>query len=312
MGIPQKEKDNITPFLVHSDGNDNNLPDTSPYVKQKHRDALLETLYVQKNILHTDLAKRLDISVSGLNAVLKKINDVADPPVEATKVGKYKYYNLTVTGRRFVEEVLMPPEQRLGLEHMRKVWNIFQSQAGTEWEECFNSLFYLAGKPADEMDDATESAFCEFVNCFLAFYRVHARAAVVFIEELTTSTVVRQRILTYAESKSGTSGNLMVLSSLLSQDDAKAYGLLDELFELSIKKNELLSPEKYGVTDTGAFVSVIQEIKSAVLHAIVAGEEKDILRTEWIEQGMERPLAFYAAEKYRILVLEIGNRYKEG
>lgn len=310
MGIPQK--DNITPFLVHSDGNDDNSADMSLYVKQKHRDALLRILYAKKNISHADLAKQLDISASGLHAVFKKINDVDEPLVKPTKVGKYKYYNLTIAGRRFVEGVLMPPEQRLGLEHMREVWDIFQSQAGPRWEERFNSLFYLAGKPAEEMDDEIESAFCEFINSFLTFYKENSKAAAAFIEELISSAAIRQSILTYVESKFGTSESFTVLNGILSQDDAKAYGLLDELFELSIKKNELLSPEKYDVADTNAFIGAIQEIKSAVLHAIVADEEKDILRAEWIKQGMERQLAFYAAEKYRILVLEIGNRYKEG
>lgn len=310
MGIPQT--DNITPFLVHDDENNSDSATLSLYVKQKHRDALLETLYMQKNLLHSDLAKHLNISASGLNAVLKKINDVADPPVKSTKVGKYKYYNLTAAGRRFVEEMVIPPEQRFDMEHMREVWNIFQSQTGAAWEERFNSLFYLVGKSAEEMDDKVESAFCEFISCFLSFYRVNSKAAAAFVEELITSISIRENILIYAENKYGADKNLMVLNSILNQDDVKAYSLLDELFELSIKKNELLLPEKYGVTDTNVFMNAINELKATVLHSLVAGEEKDILRETWINQGMERQLAFYAAEKYRSLVLEIGNRYKKG
>lgn len=66
------------------------------------------------------------------------------------------------------------------------------------------------------------------------------------------------------------------------------------------------------MTDTNVFMNAINELKSTVLHSLVAGEEKDVLRETWIRQGIERQLAFYAAEKYRSLVLEIGNRYREG
>lgn len=309
MGIPQKEIDNITSFGAYSIGNESDSSGISLYVRQKHRDALLKVLYVRKSILHVALAKELKISASGLNAVIKKINDVKDPPIKPIKVGKYKYYSLTVSGRRFVEEVLMPPEQRLSMEHMREVWDIFRNKAGTAGEEHFNSLFYLAGKSAEEIDGEIESVFCEFINCFLSFYKKDIETATAFVKELITSASVRENILTYAESKLGTSQNLIILNSILSLDDEKAYSLLDDLYELSIKKNEQLKPENYDVTDTDAFVNAIQTIKCTVLHAIVAGEKKDILREMWIKEGMERQLAYYAAEKYRMLLVEIGSRY---
>lgn len=81
-----------------------------------------------------------------------------------------------------------------------------------------------------------ESAFCEFISCFLNFYRVNSKAATAFVEELITSVSIRENILIYAKNKFGADKNLMVLNSILNQDDVKAYSLLDELFELSIKK----------------------------------------------------------------------------
>lgn len=312
MGIPQKKECSVVPIRIHNDKNGDDQADMDLYAKQKHRNSLLLALYAQKNISHANLAGQLDISASGLNAVLKKINDVEEPLVKYTKIGKFKYYNLTTIGRRFVEEVIMPPEERVDLEHMREIWDIFQSLVEPTWEEYFSNFPFGDEKIADSIDNEIESVFCEFVNVFLLFYKKNPTAATAFIEELITSVTVRQSILAYAEKKTGTKDIYTVLNDILSQDDVKAYSFLDDLFDLSIKGNERLSSAKYNVTDEKKFMNMIQEIKSEILHAIVVGEKKDFFRDNWIKEGINRQLAFYAAEKYRVLVLDIVNRHKEG
>ena len=317
MNTQKKETEKITPFLVYGGENeavinDNNIAGDFVYVRQKHRDALLRILYEHKNVSHAELAEKLKISASGLNAVIKKLNDVEEKTVKYTKIGKYKYYNLTEAGRSFVENVLMLSREKERENHLKEVWDIYQDMTGDLWEESFMRLFETVGKTAEEAENEIEAAFCEFIHSFVAFYNEAPESGTEFIEELIQSDSIRQKIIAYAVSMSGGGESLMVLNNILYKDSAMAYIFLDDLFELALEKNELLLANNYHINDIKAFGNMIREIESTVLHALVMDEEKEYLHSKWMQQGLEQQLAFYAAEKYRVLKLKLRNRYAKG
>ena len=57
-------------------------------------------------ILHRDLAAELQMSVSNLSNVMKRMRNMATPLVEENVVGRNKFYQLNRDGRRYILESL--------------------------------------------------------------------------------------------------------------------------------------------------------------------------------------------------------------
>ena len=304
--MPEEMKNNVTPFFSYSAQNDifeeNGLALESIVTsRQKHKDKLLTILYERKYCSHTELAERLNISASGLNATIKKVNEVDNPPIKFTKTGKFKYYSLTQAGLTYVENVLLVSLDRKSTDHLREVWRILQDKAGDLWEVRFRELFSVLGKTAEDAEDEEEAAFLEFMDSFAAFYDADSREAASFIEELTGSSWIRYNVLAYAAKTTGDNNKLAGLNHLLRKNCVMAYRLLDDLFDAAISLDEPLLMKKYELRDATAFREMVREIESDILHALMTNADKSALSSKWIHYGMDQQMAYYAAEKYRVL-----------
>lgn len=77
-------------------------------LQTKYTDKILLYLYKEGKCYHRDLAANPDIqlSSSGLTAVIKKICACSIPLIETIKTGKFKIYYLTEAGKLYVKERL--------------------------------------------------------------------------------------------------------------------------------------------------------------------------------------------------------------
>lgn len=73
-------------------------------IPTKYTDRILEYLYENGNSYHGDLARAdgIELSDSGLTAVIKKIEDCEIPVIVNSKEGKFKVYGLTDAGKKYI------------------------------------------------------------------------------------------------------------------------------------------------------------------------------------------------------------------
>lgn len=72
----------------------------------RYKDRILKILWEKEPILHRDLAAELQMSVSNLSNVMKRMRNMATPLVEENVVGRNKFYQLNRDGRRYILESL--------------------------------------------------------------------------------------------------------------------------------------------------------------------------------------------------------------
>ena len=72
----------------------------------QYKDRILKILWEKEPILHRDLAAELQMSVSNLSNVMKRMRNMATPLVEENVVGRNKFYQLNRDGRRYILESL--------------------------------------------------------------------------------------------------------------------------------------------------------------------------------------------------------------
>lgn len=120
-------------------------------VRSKYGEKILYILKSERSMYHGDLAAKLEISPSGLNAIIKKMTEGEIPLVRVEQVGKFKKYSLPDEVRQYMENE--NPEQQ-GTGASRKVCGAglflpvqrFVEAAGESWREILNLL--LCGEEA--------------------------------------------------------------------------------------------------------------------------------------------------------------------
>ncbi len=126
--------------------------------RSKYCEPVLELLAIEGELYHGDLAEKMNLSPSGLNAIIKKMQETEIPIINTTQIGKYKIYSLPDNVRDFMlkknggqisdepEEKEVPkavqkmsyaagkPDIFLCLQH-------FAEKAGRDWKDSLNLLF---------------------------------------------------------------------------------------------------------------------------------------------------------------------------
>lgn len=135
-------------------------------VRSKYGEKILYILKSERSMYHGDLAAKLEISPSGLNAIIKKMTEGEIPLVRVEQVGKFKKYSLPDEVRQYMENE--NPEQQ-GTGTPRKVCGAglflpvqrFVEAAGESWREILNLL--LCGEEAGISQDVIK-AFSELIK----------------------------------------------------------------------------------------------------------------------------------------------------
>lgn len=121
-------------------------------IRSKYCEPILELLYREGELYHGDLADKLDMSPSGLNVIIKKMQECDPPIIEILQIGKYKIYTLPPAVKEYMEN---RKSENKGLEEKAGIagdlkWegenNVllclqhFADKAGKQWKEAFNLL----------------------------------------------------------------------------------------------------------------------------------------------------------------------------
>ncbi|MCH5264764.1 MAG: winged helix-turn-helix domain-containing protein [Lachnospiraceae bacterium] len=123
--------------------------------RTKYCEPILKLLFQEGELYHGDLADKLNISPSGLNAVIKKMQETDPPIIIINEIGKYKIYTLPdymkeyFRGGQHSEEIIDSSNLFLNFQ-------IFVESAGQDWKIKMNLLLQ------HEDDDISE----ETINAF--------------------------------------------------------------------------------------------------------------------------------------------------
>lgn len=73
-------------------------------ISTKYRDKVLSVLAKRGTMLHGDLASAIEVSASGLNAVIKRMNATPVKLINVEEVSKYKLYSITPIAYKYITE----------------------------------------------------------------------------------------------------------------------------------------------------------------------------------------------------------------
>lgn len=166
----QKEED----ALLHLDEIETQIKS----VRSKYCEPILNILEEEDNIYHGDLAEKLNLSASGLNAVVKKMQEVTIPLLKIDEIGKYKIYSLSDEVRRYVirksdsgidvKNVEQKPKESLFIFLQR-----FIDAVDGEWREVLCNL--LRGEEYSYSDDVVFQFNC-FSECAIGICKENRRS----------------------------------------------------------------------------------------------------------------------------------------
>ena len=124
--------------------------------RTKYCEPILNLLLEEGELYHGDLADKLKISPSGLNAVIKKMQEAIPQIINVNEIGKYKIYTLPsymkdyLHGNKFSS---FTNNDNLFL-HLQN----FVEYAGKDWKKQMNLLLQ------HEEDDISEETIAQFKN----------------------------------------------------------------------------------------------------------------------------------------------------
>lgn len=135
-------------------------------VRSKYGEKILNFLKAERCMYHGDLAAKLEISPSGLNAIIKKMTEGEITLIHVEQVGKFKKYSLPDEVRQYMENE-NPEQQGNGIP--RKACGAglflpvqrFVEVAGESWREILNLL--LCGEDAGISQEVIR-AFNDFIK----------------------------------------------------------------------------------------------------------------------------------------------------
>lgn len=131
-------------------------------VRSKYCEPILEFLFQEGELYHGDLADKMNMSPSGLNAIIKKMMECNPPIIIMTQVGKFTIYSLTDEMKRYMENKSQSKGNRnrgskVFHENVMLTLQHFVEKAGEDWKDILNLL--LQGERTDIGEDIEQSFF---------------------------------------------------------------------------------------------------------------------------------------------------------
>lgn len=285
----------------------NNEKETIYNLKQKYKDAVLFEIYEDEKILHSTLANRISISASGMNAVIKKLNEVKTPPICIEKQGKFTFYSLEEAGKKYVQDVLLPStvsEAQNGkrVHNIFNLLSVFKDQNPKKWMHTLPEI--LTNKVSEEFEEG-----CGFIKELGAYYFEASEYAENLLSLAVVDKELQKRILDYIKKNSSRNfeNAWEVLDYWLQENCFEVYRLIDCLFETVIRDNDLPDDSVFELTDVAKYMDVVlNKIQAGLLRVLVRKIPKWDAAKMWVKNGMDKNLAIYIAEKYATYCLEYG------
>lgn len=139
------------------------IEETITQIRSKYTDKILRLLEKEGSLYHGDMAAKLNLSASGLNAIIRKMQE-AEILININEIGKYKIYSLSTEMKQYFrlksESIVYlhkETERRglfLPLQHFAQV-------AGKDWMDALNIC--LTGEDTEESKEVKQ-AFSDFIH----------------------------------------------------------------------------------------------------------------------------------------------------
>lgn len=142
-------------------------------IRSKYCEPILELLAQEGELYHGDLSERLNMAPSGLNSIIKKMQECDPPIIEIMQIGKYKIYTLppnvreymenrknekgVATGQEYAGESVEEENVLLCMQH-------FVEKAGEKWRDILHLL--LRDIPCDTGKE-TRQQYDKLMQCII-------------------------------------------------------------------------------------------------------------------------------------------------
>ena len=129
-------------------------------IRSKYSERILELLAQEGELYHGDLSEKLNMSPSGLNAIIRKMQECDPPIIEIMQIGKYKIYTLPAAVKENIENKkneknnAVEQDAEGGFkpcesENVLLCMQHFIDKAGESWRTILNLLLQDADCDAD-------------------------------------------------------------------------------------------------------------------------------------------------------------------
>lgn len=290
----QTKKSDATPDEIKS-----KEKETISNLKQKYKDAVLFEIYENPNILHSVLANRMPVSASGLNAIIKKLNEAVPSPIHTSRQGKFTLYKLEEAGIKYVEEEILPllvsnMEDKECVGNIFRLLSSFKDQNPKKWVMILENI--LNGQ--DEWDDYEEgSGFIKEIGVYSSDSGEEAKA---LLDLAIVDKELKKKIVDYLKENKNKNFESVwdVLNFWEQENTLELYRLIDKIFAIPVN-GELIDNERFLLTDINIHLEKISDkIQANLLQALFKKLSKKEAIELWMAYGVETHLAIYLAEKY--------------
>lgn len=266
-------------------------------LKQKYKNSVLLEIYQSKPVLHSVLANRMQVSPSGLNAVIKRLNDVVDVPIIMDKRGKFTYYILSEIGSLYVEEYILPlfmecDKDKQVFENIHGLLNVFKDKHQTRWQE---QILHIV---MDEsiIDDEGRGFIDE-----LSYYCIREEEKVYeLLKLLIPDRECYQPIMNYLKeaSKLELKSAVEILNLWAKKNTKTVYLLLNAVFAGLHKDNEYPDCSDYNLRYVEQYMPrVCDWILAKTLKGIMQNYTEEEMAEYFYSRGLDEHLAWFVAEK---------------
>lgn len=278
-------------------------------IKQKYRDSVLMEIHESGRILHAELANRIAVSASGLNAIIKKMNEYTQKTIRETKAGKFKIYTLTKESTKYIENVILPSmvdnkQDEEDVHNLFSLLSVYKDKNNGVWIKELTKLIEEEYVSQEVVEDADKTLGYELLHALEQFYQQKTNKAKKLLELGVADKETYQSLMLYFEDKCNKNNEAvwLTLNLWVQQDCRRVYHMLDDLFLSFDKEEQLLKNSEFQFQDgEKKLEAIINKIKADILQAILHQWPKNKLIDFWIIDGMELQLAMYLAEKYKNL-----------
>ena len=269
-------------------------------LKQKYKDVVLFEIYVSGMMLHTVLSHRIIVSKSGLNAIIKKLNDAETPPIHISRQGKFTLYSLEEAGKEYVRDELLnsmtlDEQDTESVHNIFRLLNAFKDQNPNNWVEILNNIL----DDADSFDEYEEGK--GFIKELSNYYSHYCDGAEVLLGLAITDKELQKKIIEYLQdNRNKNFANAWEVLNYWEQEDVfEAYRLIDSIFEIIVGKEKFPDCNSFLLTDVALHIEkVLDKIQAGLLQALLRKMSKKEAIQLWLGHGLEKHLAIYLAEKY--------------
>lgn len=281
-------------------------------IKQKHKNVLLRKVYDKEGISHSELAEEIGVSPSGLTAIVKIINDdleLEKRPLKSKKVNKFRYYSLTETGRKYVEENLLSEEGMEYDEQIRELWGLLWSRLRQERKEKIKELLrqYINLQEVEEGN----AVFFEFMDLAIEYWKEQPEDVAILLKDLISDKELRNGVLNVIVDRADGCKKMSPLIQMQKADEDMVYHMIDNIFEGICNPEKHIDIESQSFQDIKLYKEMVRKIESDILYVIMRSKDEEHVRKMWLKCGLNKALAYYMALKCQLLIGEFTTKMEK-